>query len=260
MIHFNSVSMIYGDRTVLDAMDFFIEPGEFVFLVGPSGAGKSTISKLLIREVVPTQGEISVGEYEFAKLRRKDIPYLRRQIGMVFQDNKLLPDRTVAENIALPLEILSKKQESISKIIEELLKATGLEGKDNFFPRQLSGGELQRVGIARALAMDPAILFADEPTGNLDEKTAAQIVDLLTRINAQGTTVIMATHDMAMVKKLKKRIIEIGEGRLIHDSDPKKKSEVKETAKPEEDKDKEEAVAEPEKPEEQTDQKEHKES
>jgi cell division transport system ATP-binding protein len=228
MIVFDAVRMMYGDKSALDEVSFFIEPGEFVFLVGPSGAGKSTIAKLLIREISPTSGNVSVGDYDYSKIRRKDIPYLRRQIGMIFQDNKLLPDRTAAENIALPLEILNKPQAAIAKTVEELLKATGLEGKDRFFPRQLSGGELQRVVIARALAMDPAVLFADEPTGNLDDDTAAQIVELLDRINQQGTTVIMSTHDMTMVKKMKKRIIELKAGKLESDSDPKSKKNVSE--------------------------------
>lgn len=225
MIVFDAVSVRYGEKAALDQVSFFIEPGEFVFLVGPSGAGKSTVAKLLIREINATEGSVTVGDYKYANIRRKDIPYLRRQIGMVFQDNRLLPDRTVAENIALPLEILNKSQAAITKTVAELLKATGLEGKDNYFPRQLSGGELQRVVIARALAMDPAVLFADEPTGNLDGETAAQIVDLLDRINQQGTTVIMSTHDMGMVKKMKKRIIELKNGQLVSDSDPKHKKE-----------------------------------
>lgn len=221
MIVFDAVTVRYGDKAALDRVSFLIEPGEFVFLVGPSGAGKSTVAKLLIREIVPSEGRISVGEYDYDSIRNKDIPYLRRQIGMVFQDNRLLPDRTVAENIALPLEIVHKSNQAIVKTITELLKATGLEGKDNYFPRQLSGGELQRVVIARALAMDPAVLFADEPTGNLDDETAASIVDLLIRINQQGTTVIMSTHDMNMVKQLQKRIIELKEGKLMSDSHPK---------------------------------------
>lgn len=226
MITFDAVTVRYGDNAALDQVSFYIDPGEFVFLVGPSGAGKTTVAKLLIREIVPTEGQIMVGDYDYGKIRRKDIPYLRRQIGMVFQDNKLLADRTVAENIALPLEIINKSNAAIAKIIEELLKATGLVGKENYFPRQLSGGELQRVVIARALAMDPAILFADEPTGNLDDETAGQIVDLLQRINQQGTTVIMSTHDMNMVKKMKKRILHLNQGKLVSDSEPKQQKGI----------------------------------
>jgi len=218
MIIFDAVTVTYGDRQALDEVGFKVDPGEFVFLVGKSGAGKSTIAKLLIREILPTKGKVTVGDYDFSTMKRKDIPHLRRQIGMVFQDNKLLPDRTVAENIALPLEILGKNVPSIKKTITELMKATGIEGRENYFPRQLSGGELQRVVIARALAMDPAVLFADEPTGNLDDQTAMQIVELLTRVNEQGTTVIMATHDSDLVKKLKKRVIELDQGKLVKDT------------------------------------------
>ncbi len=218
MIIFDAVTVTYGDRQALDEVGFKVDPGEFVFLVGKSGAGKSTIAKLLIREILPTKGKVTVGDYDFSTMKRKDIPHLRRQIGMVFQDNKLLPDRTVAENIALPLEILGKNVPSIKKTIAELMKATGIEGRENYFPRQLSGGELQRVVIARALAMDPAVLFADEPTGNLDDQTAMQIVELLTRVNEQGTTVIMATHDSDLVKKLKKRVIELDQGKLVKDT------------------------------------------
>jgi cell division transport system ATP-binding protein len=217
MIVFESVTKQYGDVAAIAEVSFTIEPGEFVFVVGPSGAGKSTLSKLLIAETVPTQGKIKVGEYDYSQIKPKDIPYLRRQIGVVFQDNKLFPDRTVAENIAISLEILDKSDLSIEKSVEELLKVTGLTGKEHFFPRQLSGGEQQRVVIARALAMDPAVLFADEPTGNLDKETAAQIVDLLVRINQHGTTVLMATHDTELVKQMKKRTLHLKHGHLVKD-------------------------------------------
>ncbi len=218
MISFNAVSKLYGDKPALSDVSFRIEAGEFVFIVGPSGAGKSTLSKLLIAETIPTSGTIKVGEYDYAQIKRKDIPYLRRQIGVIFQDNKLFPDRTVAENIAISLEILNKSDLSIEKSIEELLKVTGLTGKDNYFPRQLSGGEQQRVVIARALAMDPAVLFADEPTGNLDDETAMQIVELLKRINEHGTTVLMATHDLNLVKQLGKRTLVLRDGKLVEDT------------------------------------------
>lgn len=221
MIQFDSVSKIYGSVTALDSLSFTIQPGEFVFLVGPSGAGKSTIAKLLIHEILPSTGNIIVGDYDYSKLKSKDIPYLRRQIGCVYQDNKVLADRTVVENIALSLEILHKSDSSIKKTVEELVRVTGLVGKENFFPRQLSGGELQRVVIARALAMDPPLLFADEPTGNLDFDTALQIVELLERINKEGTTVLMSTHDMQLVERLKKRTISIKQGKLVSDTGAK---------------------------------------
>lgn len=222
MISFTHVSKVYGERSALSEITFQIDPGEFVFVVGPSGAGKSTLAKLLIREIVPTDGVIKVGEYDYTALRSKDVPYLRRQIGIVFQDNKLLSDRTVAENIAVSLEILHKPDSTIAKTVEELLRVTGLTGKDHFFPRQLSGGEMQRVVIARALAMDPAILFADEPTGNLDSEIALQIIELLDRINEQGTTVIMATHDMDLVRRMKRRTISLDKGLLVSDTGNKK--------------------------------------
>jgi len=218
MITFDAVTKLYSDRSALSEVSFTIDPGEFVFIVGPSGAGKSTIAKLLIREIVPTSGTIRVGEYDYAAVRSHDIPYLRRQIGIVFQDNKLLHDRTIFENIALSLEIVKKPKSVIEKTVEELLKVTNLEGKNHFFPRQLSGGELQRVVIARALAMEPAVLFADEPTGNLDEKTGDQIIDLLIRINESGTTVMMSTHNMGVVKRMKKRTIMLNQGKIEKDS------------------------------------------
>lgn len=221
MIQFDAVTKIYGSIPALDSVSFHIDAGEFVFLVGPSGAGKSTIAKLLIREIKPTSGNIIVGEYDYTNLKDKDIPFLRRQIGCIFQDNKILSDRTVAENVSLSLEILHKNAGTIKKTVEELLHVTGLTGKDNYFPRQLSGGELQRVVIARALAMDPPLLFADEPTGNLDHQTALQIVELLQRINAEGTTVLMATHDMQIVEQLNKRTLKITQGRLETDSEHK---------------------------------------
>jgi cell division transport system ATP-binding protein len=224
MILFEQVSKKYGDREVLSNISFAINPGEFVFVVGPSGAGKSTISKLLIREIVHTSGKIMVGEYDYSAVRSKDIPFLRRQIGIVFQDNKLFPDRTVAENIALSLEIVNKPAGVITTTIDELLKVTGLVGKNNYFPQQLSGGEMQRVVIARALAMDPAVLFADEPTGNLDDETAMQIVDLLLKINHAGTTVLMSTHDMSFVKRLKKRTLVLDRGTLVEDTGVKHES------------------------------------
>jgi len=222
MIVFENVSKIYGDKPALENVSFKIEPGEFVFIVGPSGAGKSTISKLLIREIEPSKGKIQVGEYDYSTVKSKDVPFLRRQIGIVFQDNKLLPDRTVAENIGLSLEILNKGRATIEKTVSELLRVTNLSGMENFFPRQLSGGELQRVVIARALAMDPAVLFADEPTGNLDDETALQIIDLLLRINQEGTTVLMSTHDSDLVKRLKKRTMILKQGELQEDKQEKK--------------------------------------
>lgn len=218
MIVFESVTKAYGEQTALSSVSFTVNPGEFVFVVGPSGAGKSTLAKLLLKEIEPTSGTIKVGEFDYASIKPRDIPFLRRQIGIVFQDNKLLPDRTVAENIAISFEIMGKSDAIIEPAIQDLLRVTNLVGKDNFFPRQLSGGELQRVVIARALAMDPPVLFADEPTGNLDTETAMQIVDLLSKINQQGTTILMATHDLSLVKRMKRRTLHIKQGQLVEDS------------------------------------------
>ena len=222
MIVFEGVSKQFGSTLALDNVSFAVNPGEFVFVLGPSGAGKTTIARLLIREYAVTSGLIKVGEFELPLLKRREIPTLRQQIGVVFQDYKLLPDRTAAENIALSLEIINKTDEAVHKTVDELLKVAGLTGKGHLFPSQLSGGEAQRVVIARALGTDPAVLFADEPTGNLDRKNAWDIVDLLDRVNKHGTTVIMATHDEEIVAKLKKRVIRLDNGKVVSDSAPVK--------------------------------------
>lgn len=218
MIAFQNVSKIYGDRPALDKVSFKIEPGEFVFILGPSGAGKTTIGKLLTHEMMPSEGEVVVGEFELTKMPKKEIATLRQQIGVVFQDYRLLPDRTAGENISLALEIANKSDSTIEKTLPQLLKLIGLQDKDELFPSQLSGGEAQRVVIARALATDPAVLFADEPTGNLDKDNAYVILELLERINQHGTTVIMATHDQEMVKSRKHRVLEFKDGQLIKDT------------------------------------------
>jgi len=218
MIVFDSVTKRYGTHTALSEVSFTIEPGEFVFILGPSGAGKTTLARMMIKEMEPTEGTIKVGEFDLKKIRGRELPVLRQQIGVVFQDYKLLPDRTAAENIALSLEIIGKTDAVIHRTVDELLKVVGLEGKGNLFPSQLSGGETQRVVIARALATDPAVLFADEPTGNLDRDNALQIVDLLDRINKHGTTVVMATHDMDLVKKMNRRNIILEEGKVVKDT------------------------------------------
>ncbi len=229
MIVFDSVTKVYGEQTALSSVSFTISPGEFVFVVGPSGAGKSTLAKLLLKEIEPTSGSIKVGEFDYATIKRRDIPFLRRQIGIVFQDNKLLPDRTVAENIAVSFEIMGKADSVIKPAIQDLLRVTNLVGKDHFFPRQLSGGELQRVVIARALAMDPPVLFADEPTGNLDAETAIQIVELLSKINQQGTTILMATHDLSLLKRMKRRTLLIKQGKLEDDGKPQEQTDKKDS-------------------------------
>jgi len=218
MIKFEKISKRYKEGTLaLDNISFFINKGEFVFLIGPSGAGKTTVFRLLLAEVKPTKGKIFINGEDISHLSKKNISLLRRQIGAAFQDFKLLFDRTVFENVSLTLEILGKKKEEIKQRVEEVLFLVGLKDKGNVFPVQLSGGEFQRAVIARAIASQPKILFADEPTGNLDPKTSLQIVDLLKQINKGGTTVIMATHNIEIVDLLKQRVIHLDKGKIIKD-------------------------------------------
>ena len=226
MIEFKNVVKQFKDGTVaLDKLNFVIESGEFVFIVGPSGSGKTTIFRLLIREFLPTSGSIFLEKEEVNTLHRKKIPALRRRIGSAFQDYKLLWDRTVFENISLPLEILGRSSRETENEVLEILELVGLKEKGDLFPLQLSGGEVQRTVIARALIAKPSILFADEPTGNLDPATAWQIVKLLKQINEKGKTVIMATHNFDIVDSLKGRVISLEKGKIISD---KKKGKYKE--------------------------------
>lgn len=225
MIHFRQVTKKFPpDSVALEDITFSIDPGELVYISGPSGAGKTTLGKLMIKELDPTTGEIEVGEYSLGELVSKELPDLRKQIGFVFQDYKLLPDRTAAENIALMLEIMDKSMDETYAKVKELLELTGLEGKGNLFPNQLSGGEVQRTVIARALASEPAVLFADEPTGNLDDQTAMQITKLLKEINNVGTTVIIATHDKNLINAFKGRHIKLDGGKIVEDTGVKKLS------------------------------------
>jgi len=219
MIVLTDVSKIFGTGVAgLTGINLSVDKGEFVFLVGKTGSGKTTLLKLLIREMLPTEGTIMIGEWDVVKLPEKNIPLLRKKVGVIFQDLKLLMDRTISENILLPLQVAGRTKEEAANRVEELLEEVGLIDHKEKFPVQLSGGELQRVAIARALALSPEILLADEPTGNLDEKTANEIVDLLTRINKHGTTIIMATHNMDIVKKMNQRVVGLDAGRLATDS------------------------------------------
>lgn len=218
MIEFRGISKEYADgTTALSDIDLFIKPGEFVFLVGPSGAGKTTLIKLLIREERPTRGEIYFQEQEVTQLSNTLLPYLRREIGVVFQDYKLLPTRTVFENVALSLQVVGKGRREIQDLVPAVLNLVDLRDKAEHFPYQLSGGEQQRVAIARALAHEPKVLIADEPTGDVDPTLTWSIARLLNRINEWGTTVIVATHDVDVVNTLNKRVVALAGGRIIRD-------------------------------------------
>ncbi len=200
MIIFDQVSKAYPTgNTVLENVSFHIEPGEFVILTGPSGAGKTTIGRLLIHDLLPTSGDIKVGEWEFKKMKSNQVNQLRRHVGVVFQDYKIIPDKTVFENIALALEIIDYPAKQIEERVKHLLELVGIPDKGVLFPIQLSGGELQRAAIARAIVSEPKVLFADEPTGNLDETTARDIYQLLRAIHNLGTTVIMSTHNQSFL-------------------------------------------------------------
>lgn len=220
MIRFHNVSKQFsGHGSALSNITVEIPDGEFLFLIGPSGAGKTTFLRLLIREILPSEGSVHVGEWKLDELPGSKIHLLRRKIGTVFQDFKLLMDRTVYENVALGLEILGKKEPEVSSRVNDVLELVGLGPKRNFFPLQLSAGEMQRTGIARAIVGGPQILLADEPTGNLDPKTAWDILDILGEINKIGTTVIMATHNAAIVNDLKKRTLALEKGELVSDEE-----------------------------------------
>lgn len=219
MVLFDGVSKKFGPNSLaLDSISLEIKQGEFVFLVGPSGAGKSTLLRIMTSEIIPTSGRVVVADIELAKLKPSQIPMLRRKVGMVFQDFKLLDDRTVFENVAIALEVLGKKDEEINKEVERTLKLVEIWDRRNLFPRQLSGGEAQRTAIARSVAGKPDILLADEPTGDLDPQTAWGVIQLLNEINSWGTTVIMATHNSEIVNTLKKRVIVLKKGKLMSDN------------------------------------------
>lgn len=219
MIKLNKVSKKFGTgEYALSEVDLSVEKGEFVFLVGTTGAGKTTIFRLLIREMLPTEGVIIVNDWDVVKLPNAKIPHLRKKVGVVFQDLKLLQDRTIFENVMLPLEVSDINQLEAKKIVEDALAQVGLIAHKEKFPVQLSGGELQRAAIARALVLSPDILLADEPTGNLDMATSWEIVNLLSEINKKGTTIVMATHNLDIVKNLSKRVIKLEKGKVVHDN------------------------------------------
>jgi cell division transport system ATP-binding protein len=219
VITFENVTMTYPgqQRAALDDVSVDIEKGEFVFLVGASGSGKSTFLRLVLREARPTQGKVYVAGKEINRLAGWKVPALRRQIGTVFQDFRLLPNKTVSENVAFALQVIGKPRSQVNKVVPDVLEMVGLEGKGTRMPDELSGGEQQRVAIARAFVNKPMILIADEPTGNLDPNTSVGIMKLLDRINRTGTTVVMATHDSSVVDQMRKRVIELSGGRVMRD-------------------------------------------
>ncbi len=219
MITLRNVSKSYATSTrpALDNVSVDVEKGEFVFIIGPSGSGKSTFMRLLLKEEAPTSGEIRVADFRVDKLPGRKVPKLRQRIGCVFQDFRLLQQKTVEQNVAFALEVIGKRRQFIERTVPEVLDMVGLGGKGQRLPSELSGGEQQRVAIARAFVNRPLVLLADEPTGNLDPDTSADIMALLERINRVGTTVLMATHDNHIVDAMRRRVVELDHGRLVRD-------------------------------------------
>jgi cell division transport system ATP-binding protein len=218
VVEFQDVSKVYdGGHVGLEHVSMRIGRGEFVFLVGPTGCGKSTCIRLLMKELEPTSGAVSVAGRDLSQISAKRLPYLRRNIGVIFQDYKLLPNRTVYANVAYALEVIGESRESIRRKVPDILRLVGLSTKLHAYPDELSGGEQQRVSIARSFVNHPPLLLADEPTGNLDPETSIGIMQLIYRINRTGTTVVVATHDREMVDKMRRRVIELNQGRLIRD-------------------------------------------
>lgn len=218
MIQFDNVSKIYkGDIVALDDISFKVKPSEFLFLVGPSGAGKSTVIRLLIRQEYPTNGNIQFEDVDVTQIPRNMLSIYRQQLGIVFQDLKLIPSKTVSQNIAFALEIINKPKEVIDETTKFLLETVRLDKRADLFPEDLSGGEKQKVGIARALANDPKLLIADEPTGNLDPTTSSEILDILKAINSWGTTVFVVTHDRSIVDAMQTRVLHMADGKIVSD-------------------------------------------
>ena len=218
MLEMRHAGKVYpGGAVALEDINVHISPGEFVFLVGPSGAGKSTFIRLISREIEPTSGQILVDGVDVMKLKRGDIPYLRRQLGIVFQDFRLLNDRTAYENVAFAMQVIEAPSHKIRQRVNEVLDLVGLKGRGNNYPGEMSGGEQQRVAMARAIVNEPLLVIADEPTGNLDPETSKEIMEIFSEINSRGTTIIMATHDKTMVDYMQKRVIALENGRLVRD-------------------------------------------
>ncbi|TCL55359.1 cell division transport system ATP-binding protein [Hydrogenispora ethanolica] len=218
MIQFQGVSKVYPNGVVaLNEIDLSIEKGEFVFMVGPSGAGKTTFIKLVIRRELPNQGQIYIGRKNLARMKEREIPRFRRNIGVIFQDYKLLPNKTVFENVSFALEVIEASRREIMRQVPAVLELVGLKDKANVFPQELSGGEQQRVSLARSIVNRPLLLLADEPTGNLDPDTSWGIMDLLMEINKRGTTIVMATHNKSIVDRMRRRVIAMENGKITRD-------------------------------------------
>lgn len=218
VLKMTDVSKVYpGGSVALQNVDIHIEPGEFVFVVGPSGAGKSTFIKMLFREILPSTGSIFVNGVDILSLTPNEIPYMRRQLGIIFQDYRLLPDRTVYENVAFAMEVIETPRRKIKRRVLNVLDLVGLRHRADAYPNELSGGEQQRIAIARAIVNDPIMVIADEPTGNLDPETSWDIMEIFKEINAEGTTIVMATHDKEIVDAMGKRVIAIEDGRIVRD-------------------------------------------
>jgi len=219
VITFEKVSKTYrgSGRPALKDVSVNIDKGEFVFLIGPSGSGKSTFLELMIREEVADSGTISVADYQVNTLKPRDVPKLRQRIGYVFQDFRLLPKKNVFDNVAFAMQVIGKDKEETATAVSRALDLVGLSGKENRLPNELSGGEQQRVAIARAVVNRPLVLLADEPTGNLDPDTSTELMGLLSRINRDGTTVVMSTHDNTAVDSMRRRVLELSKGKLVRD-------------------------------------------
>jgi len=218
MLTMSNISKVYpGGSVALEDVNIHIEPGEFVFIVGPSGAGKSTFFKMLFREILPTTGSIEVNGTDILSLTDKEIPYYRRQLGIIFQDYRLLPDRTVYENVAFAMQVIEIPHRKIKRRVLNVLELVGLRGRANSYPNELSGGEQQRIAIARAIVNEPSIVIADEPTGNLDPDTSWEIMSIFKEINDNGTTIVMATHAKDIVDAMGKRVIAIEKGHIVRD-------------------------------------------
>lgn len=218
MLDLENVSKIYpGGNVALWNISIHIDPGEFVFIVGPSGAGKSTFIKMLFREVLPSAGSIRINDVDILNLQPKEIPYMRRQLGIIFQDYRLLPDRTVYDNVAFAMQVIEAPYRQIKRRVMNVLDLVGLRRRAYAHPNELSGGEQQRIAIARAIVNSPALVIADEPTGNLDPETSREIMEIFQEINNSGTTIIMATHDKQIVDSMSKRVIAIENGEIVRD-------------------------------------------